>query len=336
MKKIMPFVLLPAAALVLVALLSFTRDAADESPPGARVTDFLVQDVCVDKAGNVLPDDPARCANRRDLRADEAPPYLMTDADRTHDGKRYQAIFSQPVRVANGAAQRVLVSKQMTNEARPELNARFEPGFDRTRDGYDLIEVEGDFVSIIETSDPGCWKQTVSGAGQGDGWILFPTTLPLRPGNVRHAMRFERAAKNPPPACVQQNTIGGRYLPVSTVTDRSINATWTAPEVFAFESGKSLLAIKSEHHAHYDLSRTDNAIETFYFTREYGFSRWEAWVPQARCLSEHGPDAPVCHPDAPDNILRGRCSADTGTEQRGGQTWVRIDCRDTTFVLPRR
>jgi hypothetical protein len=287
---------------------------AQENPSSrADLTDFLVQNVCVDESGDPAPGDPApgdpapgdpaACPHARDVKAGEDPPYRLTDYDRAN-GARYQTITSKPA-----SGDRVLVTKDMG-----------QSGY-----GYDLIERDGDFVSITRTSDPGCGEQVVSGAGNGDGWILSPTTRPDRPGHVRHAMRLTRAA--PPPQCHDS-------APVSIVPDRTINAVWHPPELFRFESGKSLLALKTEHHAHFDLSRPDNAIEVIYFTREYGFSRWEAWVPEARCIREGGES--ICQPGAPDNVLRGRCRPDSARRLRGGQIWVRIDCRDTTFVEPVR
>jgi hypothetical protein len=219
--------------------------------------DFLIQNVCVDENDDPVPGDPATCAKARDVKVGENPAYRLSDYDHAN-GRRYQTITSKPL-----PGNRVLVTKEMG----------------KFGGGSDLIEHEGDFVSIIRTVDPGCGEQVLSGAGAGDGWILSPTTLPGAPGNVRHAMRLERVA--PPPQCHDSAL-------VSIVPDRTINAVWSPPEPFRFESGKSLLTLKTEHHAHFDLSREDNAIEVIYFTREYGFSRWEAWVPEGRCIRERG------------------------------------------------
>ncbi len=109
---------------------------------------------------------------------------------------------------------------------------------------------------------------------------------------------------------------------------------WTAPAPFTFESGKTLQTIMTEHHAHFDLALTNNAIETMFFTREYGLSRWEAWIPLARCMHEHGPANPACFPHSPANILRGRCNPSGGKAIRDGKPWVRVDCRDDTFYVP--
>ncbi|PEQ13043.1 hypothetical protein B2G71_09470 [Novosphingobium sp. PC22D] len=251
--------------------------ALKAAPARARASsaigDFLIQNVCVE-AGAVVPGDPASCPTSRDIRAGETPPYRLTDSDEAHGGKRYQAVSSIP-----DAAGRVRIAKQMDD------GSGFHDGFVKTRDGYDLIEHEGAFVSIIATSDQQCWEQRFSGAGEGDGWVLFPNAFPLASGSRRHDMTVRRLdAPEGCPAREAESRVGGRR----------IDAVWHAAAPFTFESGKTLEAIRSEHIAHHDLSRTNNAIETFIFTREYGWSRWEAWIPRKRCRQERGQSDPAC------------------------------------------
>lgn len=292
MRSLSP-IFIAAAGLLIQGCVKSGEDLSTIS-----VVDYLTPNVCVEVDGQPASGDPAFCSNARNLRLDEKLPYQLTDYDKSN-GRRYQTVL---IELLPGS--RILVTKQLEHYS-----------------GYDLIEYTGEYVSIIETSDPGCGVQILSGAGMGDGWILMPTALPNAAANHKHAMRLERVS--PLPQCHDKSS-------VSSVPDNTINAVWHPPEPFAFESGKTLLTIRTEHHAHFDLSRTENAKEVIYFTREYGFSRWEAWIPEARCLSERS--GVICILDAPDNPLRGRCRSETAIEIHGGQRWVRIDCRDTTFV----
>lgn len=250
--------------------------------PEPTVLDYLIQNVCTDANDQPVAGDPATCERARDLRIGETPPYQL------YDQGHYQAVSSVPQ-----DGDRILVTRRLADY-----------------DGYDLIQY-GDPVQFIRTADPGCGEQTI------EGWVLFPRTPGA--GSTRHDQRITRI--NPPPACVEANTVDGQYRADSVVSDHSVEAVWTAPESYRFETGKELLAIRSEHRAHFDLSRKDNAIEVFYFTREYGFSRWEAWVPEKRCSEIKCDTAP----------LVGRCAP--GKADWGGQPWVRIDCRDETEVV---
>lgn len=314
MDKLVAKIRMPLALAAMLAACGASN--APTAEPRSPLDEFLIQNVCLDEADAVTAEDPANCARSRNLRFDEVPPYLLTDYDKAHGGKRYQAVTS--VTLPDG---RVRVSKHMGND----LAAAFDP----TSDGYDIIELQGDYVSFVATYDQQCGEQRFSGAGSGDGWLLFPSRAPAHPGSRRQDMIVER--RDPPPACPSRQS-------VSRAGGRQIVAHWTAPQSFRFESGKALTTIVSEHRAHHDLSRPENAIERFYFTREYGVSRWEAWVPKNRCLAERGQGDPLrmCDPDDPENFLRGRCGSEDGTATRGGQQWIRIDCRDTTFHLPRR
>jgi hypothetical protein len=304
-------------SLVFAALLG--AFGADDAPAiGARsaLADFLIQNVCLDEAGAVTTEDPASCARSRDRRPGEAAPYLLTDYDKAYAGKRYQAVSSGPM--PDG---RVWVVKNMGDDPAGKFAA--------SSDGYDIIEHEGDYVSFVATHDPQCGEQRFSGAGSDDGWLLFPNRVSSQSGSQRQNMTLERI--DAPPDCPSDERF-------SRLCGNEIVARWTAPHPFRFESGKTLTTIVSEHHAHHDLSRPNNAIEMFYFTREYGLSRWEAWMPKSRCLSEHaqGDTLRMCDPDDPENFLRGRCASKDGTAIRGGQAWIRIDCRDTTFHMPRK
>ena len=311
MTGMMPFLLVLAATLAACG----PADPSKFAPAPIRLVDYLIQNVCLDEAGATTSEDPATCSESRDLRVGETAPYLLTDFDEAAGGKRYQAVSSVPLRDGT-----VRVGKQMGEG----LAASFDP----KRDGYDLIERQGVNVSFIATHDQQCGEQRLGGAGDGDGWLLFPNRMPLRTGLRRHDMSLERLEART--TCPDQSRI-------SRSDKEQVVAAWTAPHLVKFASKKVLQAIVSEHRAHFDLSRRDNAIERFYFTREYGMSRWEAWIPARRCHEERPSADPLrmCDPAHPGNFLRGRCTPENGIATWGGQQWIRTDCRDTTFYMAR-
>lgn len=243
--------------------------------PAPTILDYLISNVCADAQDRPTTDDPATCERQRDIREGETLPYRLFDQG------RYQETASIPE-----PGNRVRIIKRLAHY-----------------DGYDLIEHDASEARFIETSDPGCGVQRIT------GWLIAPMTPGA--GQVRHNMRIQRVT--PSEQCPA----------VSEVIDHSIETVWTAPEPYTFETGKELLTLWSEHRAHFDLSRVDNAIERFGWTREYGLSRWEAWVPEKRCSEIR------CDTDA----LVGRCKA--GSESWGGQRWLMIDCRDQTLHTQR-
>lgn len=282
--------------------------------------DYAIQDVCVDAVDQPVAGDPTVCATHRNVRIGEKVPYIVTD---TQEGisplVRYQGNFSYPVPGTDGSL-RVVVSKQFG-----DLNAGFSFAFDEQQDGYDLIDLEGSHMSAIRTYDPGCFDQKISQDvnTRRNGWIFMPIAGPGSGGASNHNIRIDRL--NPPVGCAA----------VSQDLSSSTRDIWNPPSPTTFENGKQLQAIATYHFAHQDLGRTENALERFFFTREYGYSRWEAWVPLARCQAENGASSIVCQPNDPANILYGRCPPSNipAVETWGNQQWVRVDCRDTTSYL---
>ncbi|BAZ27603.1 hypothetical protein NIES4074_00300 [Cylindrospermum sp. NIES-4074] len=289
--------------------------------------DYLIQDVCVDALDNPIPGDPTVCPKHRNIWIGEKVPYLLTDKDTANENATYQALSSYPVLGTDGAL-KIMVSKNMEGN----FNSSFRYSFFKSRDAYDLIDTSGPYISIIRTSDPGCYDQkfALNSSQRTNGWILF---APGGSGKLLHQIMITRLDLNPPPSCIAANTVNKVYQPVSQVKKNSVQDIWNAPTAVSFESGKRLQSIVTYHVANDDFTRRNNAIERFFFTREYGFTRWEAWIPLSRCISENGANSPVCKPDSPQNFLKGRCGVSSpipGIEVWGNQQWVRVDCRDST------
>lgn len=291
-----------------------------------EVLDYLIQDVCVDASDRPIVGDPATCSPRRNVRVGEKVPYIVTDMDTVNGNTRYQALFSYPVPGTDDQL-KVLTSKMMTNAARPVINSGFTFGFDVTRDGFDLLDTSGSYISAIRTSDGGCYDQKISqdANNRRNGWILFPTSGVNTGSLINHNILINRINVSP--------AVPSNCPLVSQATNNEAQDIWNPPVATTFHSGKNMQSVQTYHVAHWNLSQQNNAIEKFYFTKQYGFTRWEAWIPLSRCIAESGASSPRCNPTHAQNILKGRCDPNTGTTSWGNQTWVRVDCRDTTHYL---
>ncbi|MBV9841781.1 MAG: hypothetical protein JOY99_09675 [Sphingomonadaceae bacterium] len=323
--------MLAPGIVYLPLVLAGCADRVGARPPlSAELRDYLIEDVCIGTDGTTTADDPATCAHHRDIAPGAPSPYLVTDFDTTN-GATYSAMTSLPVTARDGTPL-VLVTKAMEGG----FGAGFRFGFDPARDGYDLVDLSSaDYVSFVRTSDGGCYDQLFArraGArtlgDRAGGWVLFPRTAPSGwPQTSSINVTTYKLQLTPGrPGCRDGHSTGRTY--------------WNRPAAYRFETGKTLFAIRSDHFANSDLAGAGNALERFYFTREYGFTRWEAWVPLARCRKDYGAASPRCDADAPDNPLRGRCnvlnatgSGGPGRDRWGGRDWVRIDCRDQTRFL---
>lgn len=293
----------------------------------AALLDYLIQDVCVDANQRVISGDPATCPTHRNVAVGEKLPFVLTDFDRSA-GISLSAVSSIPVRAADGATL-VLVSKNLQGRYTRDFTFSFSPG----RDAFDLIDVSSShYASIVRTFDGGCFDQIFSRNGKAEGmadraggWILFPrpgapSDLPTS-GSV--LLKTYRMQVSPgPPQCANNQATGITF--------------WTKPTSYTFETGKTLSALRTDHFAAADLAQPVNSFERFYFTREYGMTRWESWWTVAHCRATLGAQSPRCD-QAAANPLRARCAVlklpsnvVSGLERWGGQDWVRMDCRDTT------
>jgi hypothetical protein len=293
--------------------------------------DYMVQDVCLDDQDLVTADDPLICKKRRNIRVGEQLPYLLTDSDLSNN-MTYQAMASFPVHGTDGTI-KILYPK--LNQG--PFSSKFRmTGFSDSRDGYDLADISHTrFASFIRTSDGGCFDQIWSSTGQIDvpakragGWLLFPYKTPPSQWGKSESERirtYKVQLTKGKTACKNGSSLGVTF--------------WTRPAGFKFQTGKTLTAITSSHFASHSLSKANNALERFHFTREYGFTRWEAWIPQKRCVKERGKLAVECFPERSSYpiSLAGRCNAHnagitgvSGLDRWGKQDWVRVDCRDLT------
>jgi len=293
-----------------------------------ELLDYLISDVCLNANNDITSEDPFHCAKSRNIHIGENIPYIVTDVDTYNNNINYQAMASLPILGPQGQL-RIVSFKSL----RWPFNSEYKFSFDHTRDGYDLVDVyEPGYVSFIRTSDPGCydqlWSPSSNTYARANAWLLFPwSPSGMFSSGQTNNSNYNTPLSSPRPShCNGGNSFGITY--------------WNSPGYYMFESGKTMQAIKSFHFASTSLNQTNNALELYYFTKEYGFTRWEAWIPQSRCYNERGSSNLDCHPDWSGNTLMGRCSILNASASGhpaidfwGGQTWVRVDCRDETNFI---
>lgn len=292
--------------LLISCLLSlFSSTSCEKSEEALRpvdevLIDHLIQNVCVD--ANDLPtnENPATCSSQRDIKPGEAVPYLRTDFGPA--GARYQAVTSYPMTGVDGKT-KVLVAKHFAPSFAPQS---YQYDFLMSRDGFDLIELESDYISISRTSDGGCLDQRMS----KNGWVLFSSDG--LSGQAELPITITRlVAKD---GCA--------------TTSSGIAYTLWSQQTITFTSGYAHDSKISSHYAAKNLSQKNNALEKFYFTKEFGFTRWEAWIPHLRCLDELANGTRTAA-ECDGTFTDQRCNAEVHATM-GGQAWVRVDCRDST------
>jgi hypothetical protein len=277
--------------------------AADQN---ALARDYLVQKVCADPGGKALPTDPYRCEapNRlRPLAVGEALPYHkveQTGAQR-HD--------SYPVMTPAGAE--IFVNP-----------FDFKPFgvFNLWGDGYDIYLIREGWVSASETKDGGGFAQTffTSGCKPYNGWAFFPTsalsasgasngqaTLPIS------GRYWEQDGENWPGRCPPSYGQGSlttwdfiQGFPFGGTDPGTQKTIDTIRVVHGFETTPNFA-----QHGH---------LEVFYFTRLYGATRWEVWVPASQ-------------PVTAGNIS---CSAAQDQVSYRGMQFHRTACHDWTSITP--
>jgi hypothetical protein len=328
-----------AAAVGLAATLLIAAAPADAagSSPGEIVAtptvvrDFLVQDVCLDGHGAVLPgvspvDGNPACLSQRDLRPGERLPYHKHDhpspEQRAGAPLGYQRHDSFPVETAGFG---------------PVVEHSFDFGigegrrfgvFDAGSDGGDITVVSTGRVSIAATEDGGLGFQLFVGECEG-----LVTAAALTHSWIVAEFAPDRAAP------LQGNTIarlGDLTTGQQETCPARFGAAFTHWHVVPFHyraargqgSPLTLTTLISDH---YGGARRDTAdhVERFYFTRELGSTRWERW--QNAAGNRRFSPAQIAELGKA-ITASGRCSVAEMPE--GGAVMVMVDCREWTRVVP--
>jgi len=268
---------------------------AQSSPP----TDYLVQMVCVDAADIPIFADPVACPDsRRKLRIGEPLPYHKIDVG------DFQISDSYPVASADGLT--LGVQSYFFTDAFA-LDPAF-PGqvrLDPARGGYNIMGADRDFVFFRGTSDPGAyWQPWWTPDCRAQGWLLYP--------NDRRAFRSGEEAS---PATFAPGCEGRIRTNASTVEWDFVPGQPYVADAADSSRTRRLDSIVVRH-----FSAGYGSMETNYFTREYGATRWEAWRPGEGLTPE---------------FLQLRCPASTYQARFHGKTFSMVDCRTwTTMVRP--
>ena len=327
-----------AIAAVLAAGLSWAADTslagpgrADIVATAATLRDFMIQDVCLDDSGAVLPGvspidgDPA-CIAMRDLRLGERLPYHKHDnpapAQRAAAPNGYQRHDSFPVETAGFGTVVEHSFDFGAGEAR-----RFGI-FDRGSDGGDIAILSPGRVAIGATEDGGAGFQLFVGECQGAvdaaavarSWLIaeFDADLPAPlEGETIARLKDLRAGR--------QQTCPSRFAAAYT--------SWrVVPFRYRAASGQgapvTLATLISEHYGGAEPATADH-VERFYFTRELGGTRWERWQ-NARGNAQFS--AATIAERAAWFAATGRCSP--APPPAGGATMVLVDCREWSRIVP--
>lgn len=266
------------------------------------LADYLVQQVCDDGNGGHTSADPTTCpAAARKLRIGEALPYHKWD---TASGAG-QISDSYPVAELQGRTRVVhtFFFNDTSNFQNPEFDLA-DPITGRT--GYDLSMTDGSYVSFAGTYDPDAGWQPLwrnSACSLSDSWVIGPKaqTLPLTYGDTTTSLN------NRSPQCPPSSAYGSSYT------------GWNYYPDYLYESGKRLNTVKSWHFNGPSINA--DGIEQFYFTKEYGKTRWEAWSSKVSAPSANA-------------VARCPTGVDNGVAVFGSTTYYLTDCHDWSFVKP--
>ena len=263
----------PKWLAVLLAAIACIAYASSESAAesGAPLNDWLIQDVCVDSGDRPITADPYKgCpggTTERDLRPGELLPYHKIDqlGQQQHDSypvidRKNRLLVVNPFDVAPFGA------------------------FDQATDGYDLYEIRDGWASAAETRDSGGYETTFFGPGctPFNGWVFFPETISV----------------------TDYSTVGNATIPIAGVHwlqagqpwpgdcpkmyGRLSQTSWQVLHDFPFGGVngapiKKMDAIYSVHGFSTNPRFVSRGhLEIFYFTRQYGATRWEGWHPSVQ------------------------------------------------------
>ena len=325
-----------AAAVMVCGMLAASADDAGGAASAAAspevISDFLIQNVCLDASRTVLEgvspiDGDPRCATQRDLTPGEKLSYHKHDhpspGDRAAVARGYQRRDSFPVET--GPFGRVV---EHSFDFGTGAGRRFGV-FDLGRgDGGDITVMSANAASFAATEDggggfqlfvgPDC-RGRVSSAGLTDSWLiaLFDpsrATPPQGEAVARLADLREGRQDNCPPRL-----------------DAAFTRWYVRPVLYRAAEGQGTpVALTTLISEHYGGERREDAdhVERFYFTRELGSTRWERWQ---NLQHSRGFSTEKLAKAAADFASTSRCSKPEIPE---GAAFVMIDCREWTLIVP--
>lgn len=296
----------PIGSSVALLFLCGMGTAKTQAAQGSTVLPYLVQEVCIAQTGAVLSIDPYFCPKNdtlRQLRIGEPLPYHKhyqfehhdtMSSQQGEDGDRdFKLHDSYPVRALNGT---VLSIDPFGLE--PDRN-------NASLYGYDVYRIDDGWASVEETRDHGGFGITWFGSNckPYNGWVFFPladlTPSGIKAGQVKKPISgvyWEKDGEPWPGNCLSiaqaspaQSTSGEAHChPGASCPSKSYEeplTSWEFIPKYPFAGiGKNpvkrLDTIRSIHGFMDDSDfLTHGDLEVFYFTRLYGSTRWEDWIP---------------------------------------------------------
>ena len=267
---------------------------------------YLVQEVCIDQTGAVLRIDPYFCPKNdklRPLQIGEPLPYHKHNQVEPHNplspqeyedkDSDFELHDSYPVRALNG---NVLSIDPFD----------FEPDrFNSRLDGYDVYRIDDGWTSVEETRDSGGFGITWFGANCKlyNGWVFFPladlTSSGIKAGEVKmpiSGVYWEKDGEHWPGKCpsasqasAAQPTSGDQSChPGASCPSKDYETPITSWEFipnypFAGIGNNPVKRLDTIRSIHGFIDGPDflahGDLEVFYFTKLYGSTRWEDWMP---------------------------------------------------------
>ncbi len=259
-----------ALLLLCIGLLNLTRAAA-----GATEIDrldvnnpmsWLVKSICADRRDLVLPVDPyGGCPDGtkiRKIQSGDPLPYHNIEQ------MAYQQRDAYPL--YNPVDGKIWIVATFDYLPFNRFNL-----FNGT-DGYDIYQLQSGWAAIADTSDGGGYGQTFFGRNCSiGGWVLFPLADFLKGGMATIPIAdtyWEQTGQSYPGSCPSRYSTDTLTswkhqtgFPFGGVGGSPTKTMDTVISYHGFRSGDRFL-----RHGH---------LEIFYFTREYGITRWEVWTP---------------------------------------------------------
>lgn len=284
-------------ALATLVLAGCAPEPARSQTPDP--TDFLIQMVCVDQRDLPVFADPVSCPDRRrKLRPGEPLPYHKVDVG------GYQVSDSFPVDDPDG--QTLGVQSYFFTDAW-DLDPAFprQVRLDPARGGYNIMGATEGWVAFLGTSDPGAywqpWWRPDCALG---GWRLYPNSA-----------RAFRAGDAPSPTTFAPNCEGRISTSAATIEWDFIAGHAYVADPADRSRTRRLDSIRVRHFA-----SGYGSMESNWFTREYGVTRWEAWRAGEGLTPE---------------FLKARCPESTYDAVFHGRAMSMVDCRTwTTLIRP--
>jgi hypothetical protein len=275
-----------AAMLLVCAFLCIPGTEAPAQTQQGPIADFMIMDVCVDAHDKVKPDVTpldAACTHRRKIRAGEPIPYELHNFPAANGPCKLRLGTLSKVAVPvekNGVTRFVVYYDKGVDHSCPGVSPD-DPAFgrlDRNESGsvlwyddeYSFWLGSWSLVANSNFKSPLCQPDRHSSRQFFRGRILAPVVVPAKAGVVGYGV-------------FQSNNMAG--APGQSVDQCPANyhqhiTTWVR-DSFAFTSGARLEVVISSHYTGVDEAGTGlgraKQLERTYWTREFGFTRWEKW-----------------------------------------------------------